>query len=49
MEYSNDKSFMVLVIITFLAFATAFGFAYAEWQELNDPNNYVDSSVFEAN
>ena len=45
-EYSNDKSFMALVIITFLAFACAFGLALAEWSELNDSTQPVDSEVF---
>ena len=44
-EYSNDKSYMV-VIITFLAFACAFGFAFAEWSELNDSTQPVEIDIF---
>lgn len=45
-EYTNDKTYMVLVIITFLAFALAFGFAFAEWNELNDVEYQVQPNVF---
>lgn len=45
-EYSNDKSYMVLVIITFLAFACAFGFAFAEWSEFNDSTQPVEIDIF---
>lgn len=46
MEYSNDKTYMVLAIITFLAFATALGFAYIEWQQLDDATNIVPRDIF---
>jgi len=45
-EYSNDKSYMVLVIITFLAFACAFGFAFVEWSELNDATQPIETNIF---
>lgn len=45
-ENNNDKTYMVLVIVTFLAFALAFGFAFVEWQELSDPEMVVQPNVF---
>lgn len=46
MDENNDKTYMVLVIVTFLALALAFGFAFIEWQELSDPEYVVQPSVF---
>lgn len=45
-EQTSDKMQMALVIITFLAFAVALGFAYAEWAELDDPEYRVEQNVF---
>lgn len=45
-EYSNDKTYMVLVIITFLAFCLAIGFAFAEWSELNDTEYLIETNIF---
>jgi hypothetical protein len=40
-EYSS-KTYMILVLITFIALGVALGFAWAEWNELNDPTTFVE-------
>lgn len=47
-EYNNDKTYMVLVIITFLAFAVAIGFAFGEWSQLNDVEYIIDTNSYPA-
>lgn len=34
MEGNHDRTYLVLALLTFFAYATAIGFAWVEWDEL---------------
>jgi len=44
-EYENDKTYMFLVLLTFLAYAAAIGFAYLEWKEYKE-EQVQDLNIF---